>query len=127
MASHRFSAETIHLKNLQVECIVGVRPHERDTPQTLIVTLSFPWDFSAAAASESLSSTVNYSEVAESVRAFLQVGRYQLLETLARELAGHLGETYSLARLHLSVRKPGAVSGSDGAGVSLIWDGGETP
>jgi len=117
----RYSEETIHLVNLRVECIIGVNPDERVREQPLIVSLSFPASFAAAARNDDLRRTVNYSEVAEAIRAFARAGQYRLLETLARRLAAHLGARFGLARLSLHLRKPQAVAGSDGPAVSLTF------
>lgn len=126
---HRFADETIHIENLHVKCIIGVNPHERERPQTLIVTASFPWEFGPAEQGESLGKTVDYAEVAQAIRAFAQAGEYRLLETLARRMASHVGERFGLARLALHVRKPEAIAESDGAAVSLTWhrDGAPRP
>ena len=126
---HRFADETIHIENLHVKCIIGVNPHERERPQTLIVTASFPWEFGPAERGESLGKTVDYAEVAQAIRAFAQAGEYRLLETLARRMASHVGERFGLARLALHVRKPEAIAESDGAAVSLTWhrDGAPRP
>lgn len=117
----RFEDETIHIKNLRVECIVGVHSHEREQAQPLIVDVALAVDFAAASQSEALENTVDYSEVAREIENFVQVGRYQLLETLTRELAAHLGERFGLNRVALRVAKPQAVPGSDGAALSLTW------
>lgn len=126
---HRFADETIHIENLRVKCVIGVNPHERERPQTLIVTASFPRDFGPAEQGESLADTVDYAEVAEAIRAFAREGEYKLLETLARRMAAHVGERFGLARLTLRVRKPEAIAESGGAAVSLTWrrDGARTP
>ncbi len=125
----RFEEETIHIANLRVECIVGVRPRERERPQPLVISASFPADFAAAAEDEALEATVDYSAVAREIAAFVQEGRFMLLETLIRRLAAHLGERFGLSRVRLHVRKPEAVPDSDGAAVSLTWvrDGGGRP
>ena len=119
MPKHRFEGETIHITNLRVEGIIGVRPSERERPQPLIISLSFPGDFSAAAEVDTLEHTTDYSEVAREVREYVQGSRFRLLEALARGLAAHLGERFGLARLTLEIRKPDAVAGSDGPAVSL--------
>ncbi|MDH4248738.1 MAG: dihydroneopterin aldolase [Deltaproteobacteria bacterium] len=121
----RFTEEEIHLENLRVNCIIGIHPHERTTEQPLIITLRFPADFGPAAASESVADTVDYGEVGRAVRSFVVAGRFQLLETLARRLAVHLCETFALSWVRLRVRKPNAVSDSDGASVSLYCAGAE--
>ena len=115
----RFDGETIHIDNLQVRCIVGVRPHEREHEQPLLISIAFPADFGAAAASEALERTVDYSAVAAAARAFVRDGRFQLIETLARRLGVHLCERFALSRVSLHVRKPQAIAESDGPAVSL--------
>ena len=116
---YRFAQETIHIDNLHVECIIGIHPHERERPQPLLVSVAIPTEFTRAAAAERIEATLNYSAVADAIREFVIAGRFQLLETLARGLARQLCERFGLAGLHLRVRKPQAVSGSDGAAVSL--------
>ncbi len=115
----RFENETIHLENLRVDCIIGINPDERVHPQPLVITLAFQHWFEPAAAKDTIERTINYSEVAAEVRRFVIAGRYKLLETLARRLAEHLCERFGLAHLHMHVRKPQAVTESDGAAVSL--------
>jgi dihydroneopterin aldolase len=116
---YRFTEETIHITNLRVNCIIGVNPHERVEEQPLIFNLSFPADFQGAASDDDLSWTVNYSEVAQEVRNFTREGRFHLLETLARQLATHLCERFTLPELKIHIRKPAVIADSDGPAVSL--------
>lgn len=115
----RFEAERIHIENLRVDCIIGVNPDERERIQPLLITLSFPADFGLAEAGDDLSGTVDYSRVAHEARAFVRAGEFGLLETLIRRLGAHLCERFGLDEMRLHVRKPEAVAGSDGPGVSL--------
>jgi dihydroneopterin aldolase len=118
-STYQFSDETIHLTNLRVNCIIGVNPHERVDEQPVIVNASFQWDFTGAAADEDLSWTVNYSDVAQAIRSFARAGKFHLLETLARQLAAHLCDQFSLNHLTLHIRKPTVIADSDGPAVSL--------
>ena len=122
---HDYSNETIHIENLRVQCIIGVHPHERKQPQPLVISASFPSDFSRPGESGRLEDTVDYSAMAQAIRDFARAGQYQLLETLARRLAEHVGQRFGLARLHLHIRKPEAIGESDGAAVSLDWRHGQ--
>ena len=120
-----YSDETIYIDNLRVQCIIGVRPHERERPQPLVISASFPWDFSRPGESGRLEDTVDYSAMAQAIREFVQAGQFQLLETLARRLADHVGQRFGLERLHLHIRKPEAIEDSGGAAVSLDWQRGQ--
>lgn len=115
----RFEDETLHIDNLRVDCIIGVRPHEREREQPLLLSIAFPGDFGAAAESEALERTVDYGEVARSARRFVQAGRFQLLETLARRLGVHLCEQFGLPSVRLHIRKPEAIADCEGPAVSL--------
>ncbi|MEE8436514.1 MAG: dihydroneopterin aldolase [bacterium] len=115
----RFEEETVYIDNLRLECIIGVHPEERERVQPLLISLSFPLVFAKAAATESLSETVDYSAVAGSAREFAIQGSFQLLETLARELGVHLCERFGLSSIRMTLKKPAAIADSDGAAVSL--------
>ncbi len=116
----RYEAETIHIDGLRVDCVVGIHPHEREREQPLLISLSFPADFAAAAASEAVSDTVDYSALARETGAFVRAGRFRLLETLVRALGRHLCTTFRLPRIALHVRKPEAIAEADSAALSLI-------
>ncbi|MEE8396974.1 MAG: dihydroneopterin aldolase [bacterium] len=124
-----FENETIHLQALRLECTIGVEAQERKRPQTLLLSLSFPQDFAAAAEGDDLAETVDYSAVARAAREFAGQGEYRLLETLARRLADHLGQRFGLEWLELWLEKPGALGEGAEPAVSLTWvgDGAEGP
>lgn len=118
----KFSGEIIHISDLRVECIVGVKEKERETPQPLLLSLSFPHDFLKAALGDQLEETVDYGDVARAVEEFTRDGDFRLLEKLARDLAAHLGERFGLEWVSLEVRKPGAIANAGWASVSLLWE-----
>ena len=115
----RISAETIHVENLRVQGVIGVRAEERLRPQPLSVDLALEQDFARAAESDDIGHTVDYSELCAAIRAFVAAHRFHLLETLIRRLAEHLSERFAFSRLSLHIRKPGAIADADAAAVSL--------
>ncbi|MCB1282228.1 MAG: dihydroneopterin aldolase, partial [Salinibacterium sp.] len=40
---------TISVEGLEIECIIGIHPEERDKPQVLLVDVELDRDFAAAA------------------------------------------------------------------------------
>ena len=118
----RITDEAIHIENLSVSGVIGVRPEERLRPQHLIVNLTLWQEFARAARSDDLGHTVDYAELCREIRQFVETNPCQLLETLIRRLALHLGERFPIERMSLHIRKPGALTDADAAAVSLTFE-----
>ena len=99
--------DTIGLASMQLECVVGIHPHERITPQALHVALELHFERRPNAFGTSLTDSVDYSVVAGEVAFILQVGKFRLLETAAEALCHHL---LSPAPPDRPSRRPAAVS-----------------
>jgi dihydroneopterin aldolase len=111
--------DTVFLHQLQVDTIIGIHDWERRVLQTVLVDLEMATDAAAAAASESIADALDYQQVAERVTAFIQIGKFQLLETLAHELAQVLQVEFDLPWLKLRVAKPGAIAAAQSVGVTV--------
>jgi dihydroneopterin aldolase len=102
---------TTGLKDLRIDCIVGVYGHERETAQTILMDLELDYDFAAAAASDALGEAVDYDRVAAAVVELVQRRRFQLIETMAEETAAMLLERLpGVGSVRLEIRKPAAVA-----------------
>ena len=110
--------DVIALEGLVVNCVVGVYPHERDTPQPLRVDLYMEVDTRRAAEHERLRDSVDYAFVAAQVNFVLRACRFGMLETAAHALSRLLlappafGERRApVQALRLRLTKPYALSG----------------
>ena len=102
------------LKNLRVDCIVGVYPHEREQTQALFLDLALDYDFGQAAESDAIRDAVDYDDVAASVTTLIQTRRFQLIETMAEATAAMLLERLPTVRaVHLTITKPAAVPAAE--------------
>ena len=102
---------TAGLKGLQVACIVGIYEHERRNRQTVVVDIELDYDFAAAAATDAISDAVDYDHVAAAVAELAEQGRFQLIETMAEEMAGMLLDRLTAVQaVRIEVRKPAAVA-----------------
>ncbi len=82
-------------------------PEERERGQEFVVDVEI--SVRALSTTDDLASTVDYSAVAEQVVAAIQSGPYQLIETLAGEIAVNILANHPLAeRATVTVHKPGA-------------------
>ncbi len=101
-----------------VDCVVGVYPHERGTPQPLRVDLYLELDTRTAAERERLRDSVDYAAVAGQLAFLLGACRFGMLETAAHALARYLllppapGERRAqIEVLRLRLTKPSALQG----------------
>ena len=106
--------DTIFLRGLEVECIIGFIEWERRITQRLVIDLELPIDCALTAATDEVGDTLDYSQVAARVTAF--VG-----SSSTRKFGGSnsiLAE-FGLEWVRLSINKPGAVRGARDVGVSI--------
>lgn len=82
--------DKLSLTGLRVDCIVGVYPSERHTPQPLEVDLTMHLDTRAAATDAKLKDTVDYARLWGEVRFVLHASRFLLLESAAEAIARYI-------------------------------------
>ena len=113
--------DRIFIRELRVDCIIGVYEHERRKPQPLIIDLELGVDTGAAAYSGRISQTCDYARIAEELSTLLQFRRYKLLEVAAGELAAMLiGIHPIIEEVSLRLGKPRAMPGRAAlAGVEI--------
>jgi len=101
---------TAGLKNLRIDCVVGVHEHERATRQPVFVDVELDYDFARAAGSDAISDAVDYDRVAAAVGELVRRRGFQLIETMAEETAAMLlAEMTAVRTVRLEIRKPEAV------------------
>lgn len=111
--------DIIYLHDLAVECVIGVWDWERDILQTVYIDLDMGWDTRKAAQSEQLEDTLSYKDVAKSVSALVVERQYQLVETMANEIAELLHEAFNVPWCRVKINKHGAVSSAGDVGVVI--------
>jgi dihydroneopterin aldolase len=111
--------DTVFLRGLEVECIIGFIDWERRIKQKVLIDLELPIDCARAAASDDVADTLDYMSVTSRVREFVGESQFMLVETMAHRLALLLLEEFGMEWIRLSINKPGAVRGSRDVGVSI--------
>ena len=101
---------TTGVRQLQVDCIVGIHPHEREREQPVLLDIEIDYDFSAAAASDALGDAADYDAVVSSITQLIQDRQFFLIETMAEVAAAMLLDRLPEAQIvRLEIRKPAAV------------------
>lgn len=107
---------TLFIRELPVECIIGIHPFERASRQTLLISLTAEADFTAAAASDDISEAIDYVALASHMETITREGEFALIETLAERLANDLFQP-PMVKLEIEVQKPRALHQTPLVGV----------
>lgn len=111
--------DTVFIKGLRADAVIGVHAWEREIRQTLVLDLELGWDNRPAAAGDDLGRALDYAAVSSRILEHVTSSRCLLIETLAEQLAALLIEEFGLSWLRLSLAKPGAVPEADAVGVVI--------
>ncbi len=111
--------DTIEIKGLKIETVIGVHAWEKKLPRTLLIDLELATDAARAAKSDAITDALDYKAVADSAVSFAETSRFQLIETLAERLAGKLLKEFRAPWLRITVHKPGAVPAAQSVSVTI--------
>lgn len=111
--------DTIFLRDLRVDTVVGIWDWERKIRQTVSIDLDMAADIRKAASSDNIEDTLNYKAVAKRVQQFVAGSEYQLVETLAEKIAETILAEFKIEWVQLRVCKPGAIRNSRDVGVLI--------
>ena len=111
--------DSIQLRGLRVETVIGVHAWERKLPRPLLIDLELATDIARAAKSDSIADALDYQAVADTVQGFVGASQFALVETLAEQLAAKLQNDFKVSWLRMTVHKPGAVSAAQDVSISI--------
>jgi dihydroneopterin aldolase len=104
--------DLIRIRGLEIDCIVGINPHERERSQRVHLDIAFGLDLSPAGRTGRIALTCNYDEIATEVIALLKFRRFHLIEMATEELAAMLlGANPALELVEIRLDKPAALDG----------------
>ncbi len=111
--------DQLKLNGIEVECIIGDQPEERETEQRLLVDVALDIDLADAAESDRLDDTVDYALLVGNIREALEEAQCRLLERAAGVVADVCLSDPRVERVTVGVRKFGSVSGLGSAEVKV--------
>ena len=98
----------LRLNGLDVDCIIGERPDERERPQRLRVDVELAVD-GRAAETDDLGDAVDYAALAEAIRTALAEAKCRLIERAAKVVRDVCLADPRISAASVSVTKTGAV------------------
>lgn len=97
--------DTIIIQDLAVLFRVGVPDEERARPQKLLISVELGCDFSRAAAADDLKHTIDYHAVCKRLLGLGEGREWELIETLAVEIAQLMLEEFGARTASVEVKK----------------------
>lgn len=119
--------DVIMLRDLGVQCVIGVNPEEKVRTQALRLDVKLYLDVSPAAMSGILSRTIDYSLICNQLAFILKTSRFRLLESAAEALAIFLLTPSSsspslIQAVDIEIHKPEALQGQAFPSVRIFRD-----
>lgn len=119
--------DKIFIRDLRVRGILGVNDWEREQPREILINVELFTDTRRAAQSDDLADCVDYSLMAQKIRALVapqtagagSAARFTV-EALAEDIASLCLSQPKVQKVTVRVEKPGAVEGSASVGVEII-------
>ena len=109
--------DIVKIEDVETEAVIGVYEFEWQAPQPLILDIELATDFTQAFASDALEHALNYDAITQTVRAFCQQSRYELLEALAGGIIRSIMDEYPVDKVGIKIRKPQALAGA----LATVW------
>jgi dihydroneopterin aldolase len=119
--------DTVFFEALSLRAVIGVHAWERAFAQRLELDLDLAVDTTQAAATDAIDAAVDYAALSDRLTQSAAASDCQLIETLADRLAGVVLEDGRIARVELTLRKPGAVPAARNVGVRITRSQSEVP
>jgi len=98
-------ADWLKIHDLIVECHIGVFEWERKALQKIWIDIEIPLRTQDAARADELKKTVDYGSVVTAVRNHVQHKTYQLMETMAEEVAGVVVGQFHPSQVSVRIKK----------------------
>ncbi len=101
--------DKIHIRDLQLRCIVGLYEEERRAKQDVVLNLTLYADYQRACKTDRIEDTVDYKAIKKKVVEMVEASSYYLIERLAQAVAELCLESPEVQRVEVTVDKPGAL------------------
>ena len=102
---NRDTTDTITICDLEVFFHVGVTAEERAQAQRLLITVEMTRDYTTAAVTDDLSETIDYFAVTQGLLHMGEGRHWELIESLAVEIAERVREEFAAQRVTVEVKK----------------------
>jgi D-erythro-7,8-dihydroneopterin triphosphate epimerase len=111
--------DRIHIRDLRINCIIGINPKERVDEQDLVFNITLHTDLSMAGKSDAIDDTVNYKTLKDMIVAHVRESSCYLIEKVADEVAAVCFTDPRVMAVDVCVDKPGALTNASSVSVEI--------
>ncbi len=116
--------DIIRIEDLLLRTIIGINEEERHARQDVLINLALMVDTRKAGRSDDINDvTLNYRTLTKRIIALVEGTQFNLIEKLAAEIADLCLEEPGVARVRVSVDKPGALRFARSVGITIEREG----
>lgn len=112
--------DKILLRDLRLNCLVGVPAWERSKRQEIFVNVVLFCEFSTAVKTDDVKDTVDYDGLSQEIQKTVEGREYCLLERLAEDVVQICVKDKRVRKVQVTVDKPGALKTTKSAAVEII-------
>lgn len=118
----RTRLDQIHIRDLQLRCVVGIFEEERRAKQDVMISITLWADYRAACQSDRIEDTVDYKQIKKQVAGMVEKSSFFLIERLAQAVADICLAPERVRRVMVAVDKPGALRFARSVAVEITRD-----
>jgi 7,8-dihydroneopterin aldolase/epimerase/oxygenase len=118
MSGSTFS-DIVYITGLKVHTTIGVFDWERAIKQPLTFDIEIEHCILQAAQSDDVQYAIDYSAVSDLVKTLAESSSYQLIESLAEEVARQVISQFKVHSVKIKLSKAGAVAGTKDVGIII--------
>jgi len=111
--------DTILIRDLRVDVLIGIHKRERHVAQVVSIDLDIGLPGTTVFATDKVSDTIDYEQVALRIKALAGTGHFRLVETFAERIAKLLVEDFKAPWVKVSAAKIGILPNAKFVGVSI--------
>ncbi|HOQ32121.1 MAG TPA: dihydroneopterin aldolase [Candidatus Hydrogenedens sp.] len=111
--------DKIHIRDLQVRCIIGIEPDERREKQDILINLILYTDCRTAGISDDIKDALDYKKVKKTILKSIENSSFFLIERMAEEIANICLSFEKVKGVTVIVDKPGVLRFSRSVAVEI--------
>lgn len=111
--------DKIFIRELALRCIIGIYPEERREKQDIVINVEMHADLRKAGRSDDLNDTVDYKAIKKAILKLVENSAFQLIETLAEQIADIALGNEKVEQVIVTIDKPGALRFAKASAVEI--------